>query len=154
MKTVHRLLQSKGSDVWVVAPDALVDDALRMMAEKDVGALVVQDAERVLGIVTERDIVRKVTLHGHHANGIRVRDIMTERILYVHPQQTVEECMALMTDKHLRHLPVVDRDQILGVVSMRDIIADVIAEKSFRIEQLEHYLYDIPPYHKSTAPNA
>jgi CBS domain-containing protein len=151
MKTVRRLLKSKGSNVWVVAPDAHVDDALRLMAEKDVGALIVQDQDHVLGIITERDVVRKVTLHGHNANGMRVRDIMTERVLYVRPEQTIDECMALMTDKHLRHLPVVDHDRILGVLSIRDIVADVIAEKSFMIEQLEHYLYEIPPYRKPGA---
>ncbi|NJN17987.1 MAG: CBS domain-containing protein [Oscillochloris sp.] len=154
MKTVARLLQSKGSDVWIITPDAGVTDALRLMAEKDIGALVVQENERVVGIVTERDIVRKVTMNGHNGSGMHVRDIMTERVLYVRSDTTIEECMALMTEKHLRHLPVFEQDRILGMLSIRDVVADVVAEKSFLIEQLENYIYDIPPHHKSGVSNA
>jgi len=149
MKTVRRLLQAKGSTVWTITPQALVSDALRLMAEKDVGALVVGDEEHIVGIVTERDIARKALLHGRLPDYVRVRDIMTDRVLYVRPEQTIEECMALMTDKHLRHLPVMDGGRVLGVVSMRDVVADLIAEKAFLIEQLENYIYEIPPYQKA-----
>lgn len=149
MKTVRRLLQSKGSTVLTVGPDATVSEALRLMSEHDVGALMVTDTSRVFGIVTERDIARKALVHGRLPDYVRVRDIMTERVLYVRPEQTVDECMALMDDKHLRHLPVMEGGRVIGVVSMRDVVADLIAEKSFLIEQLENYIYEIPPYQKA-----
>jgi CBS domain-containing protein len=149
MKTVRRLLQAKGSTVWAIAPDALVSEALRVMADRDVGALVVTDQDRVAGIITERDIARKALLHGRLPDYVRVRDIMTDRVLYVRADQTVDECMALMTDKHLRHLPVIEDGRLLGVVSMRDVVADLIAEKTFLIEQLENYIYELPPYQKA-----
>lgn len=148
MKTVRRLLQAKGSTVWAIAPDALVSNALREMVDRDVGALVVIDQDRVAGIITERDIARKTLLHGRLPDYVRVRDIMTDRVLYVRPDQTVDECMALMTDKHLRHLPVIEGGRVLGVVSMRDVVADLIAEKTFLITQLENYIYELPPYQK------
>lgn len=149
MKTVRRLLQAKGSTVWAIAPDALVSDALRVMVDRDVGALVVIDQDRVAGIITERDIARKALLHGRLPDYVRVRDIMTDRVLYVRPDQSVDECMALMTDKHLRHLPVIEGGRVLGVVSMRDVVADLIAEKTFLITQLENYIYELPPYQKA-----
>lgn len=149
MRTVRRLLQAKGSTVWAIAPSAPVSDALRLMADRDVGALVVTDQERVAGIITERDIARKALLHGRLPDYVRVSDIMTDRVLYVRPDQTVDECMALMTDKHLRHLPVIEGGRVVGVVSMRDVVADLIAEKTFLIEQLENYIYELPPYQKA-----
>lgn len=149
MKTVRRLLHAKGTGLYTVGPASTAGEALRVMADKDIGALLVLDGERLVGIVTERDLARKLALHGRDPSGTAVREIMSERILYVRPEQTIEECMALMTDKHLRHLPVVDGAQILGIVSMRDVIADLIAEKSFIIEQLENYLYELPPYSRA-----
>lgn len=146
MKTVRRLLHTKGNGLYTVGSTSSAGEALRVMADKDIGALLVLDGERLVGIVTERDLARKLALHGRDPARTEVREIMSDRILYVRPDQTIEECMALMTDKHLRHLPVLDGGQILGIVSMRDVIADVIAEKSFMIEQLENYLYELPPY--------
>ncbi len=149
MKTVGRVLEHKSKRVWSIEPEQPVAEALRLMAEKDVGALLVVSGERLVGIVTERDVVRKLALHGHDAAATPVRTIMTERVLYVRPEQTIEECMALMTEKHLRHLPVVDAGRILGIISIRDVVADLIAEKSFIIEQLENYIYAIPPYNRT-----
>lgn len=149
MKTVGRVLEHKSKRVWSITPEQPVAEALRLMAEKDVGALLVVSGENLVGIVTERDVVRKLALHGHDAAATPVRAIMTERVLYVRPEQTIEECMALMTEKHLRHLPVVDAGRILGIISIRDVVADLIAEKSFIIEQLENYIYAIPPYNRA-----
>ncbi len=149
MKTVGRVLEHKSKRVWSIEPEQPVAEALRLMAEKDVGALLVVSGEHLVGIVTERDVVRKLALHGHDVAATPVRAIMTERVLYVRPEQTIEECMALMTEKHLRHLPVVDAGRILGIISIRDVVADLIAEKSFIIEQLENYIYAIPPYNRT-----
>ncbi len=146
MKIVRRLLEGKTKGVWSITPDRTVEEAVRLMAEHDVGALLVVVQGRLVGIVTERDVVRKAVLQGRNPATTPIAEIMTERVLYVRPEQTVEECMALMTDKHLRHLPVLDDGRILGIVSIRDVVADLIAEKSFIIEQLENYIYDIPPY--------
>lgn len=147
MKTVRRLLTAKdGGDVLTINPTTPASEALRVMAEHDIGALLIVDGERVVGIVTERDMVRKLAHPGHNLATTPVSTIMTDRVLYVEPSQTIEECMALMTDKHLRHLPVIDGGRLIGIVSIRDVVADLIAEKSFIIEQLEHYIYAIPPY--------
>ena len=139
MKIVRRLLEEKTKGVWSIAPDQTIAEGLRLMAEHDVGALLVVVEGRLVGIVTERDVVRKALLQGRDPATTPIAEIMTERVLYVRPEQTVEECMALMTDKHLRHLPVLEDGRILGIVSIRDVVADLIAEKSFIIEQLENY---------------
>lgn len=150
MKTVQRLLNKRTGTVWTVAPDAPVSEAVRLMAARDIGALIVTEGERPVGIVTERDVARK--LAQIDAAGLSVRDLMTERVLYVRPEQTVEECMALMTEKHVRHLPVIEDGRLMGMISIRDVVADMIAEKSFLIEQLENYVYTIPPYSRPSAP--
>lgn len=150
MKTVRRLLHAKGNGgLCTVTPTSTAHEALRAMADKDIGALLVTDGERLVGIVTERDLARKLSLQGRDPASTPVGAIMSERVLYVRPEQTIEECMALMTDKHLRHLPVLDGGRLLGIVSMRDVIADLIAEKSFIIEQLENYIYEIPPHSRA-----
>ncbi|GAB4434967.1 MAG: CBS domain-containing protein [Chloroflexi bacterium OHK40] len=149
MKTVRRLLHARAGGIWTIGPERAASDALRLMAEKDVGALLVLDGERLIGIVTERDVARKLALHGRDPERTSVREIMSDRVLYVRPEQTIEECMALMTDKHLRHLPVIDGGRVLGMISIRDVVADVIAEKSFIIEQLENYIYEIPPHSRA-----
>jgi CBS domain-containing protein len=149
MKTVRRLLQARQNHVHTVSPDAPASEALRTMADYDIGALLVTNNEQLVGIVTERDMARKLGVIGRDPAATPVREIMSDRVLYVRPEQTIEECMALMTDKHLRHLPVLDGGRVLGIVSMRDVIADVIAEQSFIIEQLENYIYAIPPYSRA-----
>lgn len=140
MRTVRRLLLSKSRDIWSVTPETTVYDAIKLMAEKDIGAVMVLEQGQLVGIMSERDYLQKVVLHGHSSKETLVGDIMTKRILYVRPEQTIDECMALMTEKHLRHLPVLDDGRLVGVVSMRDVIAKVIADKEFLIGQLENYI--------------
>ncbi|MBI2001427.1 MAG: CBS domain-containing protein [candidate division NC10 bacterium] len=140
MKTVQQILRHKGSAVWSVTPDSMVYDALRLMAEKGVGALLVLDAGRLVGIISERDYARKVILKGKSSLDTPVSEIMTERVMCVRPGQTVEECMALMTEKRIRHLPVLIDDQVVGVVSIGDLVKASLDEKDFMIKQLENYI--------------
>jgi CBS domain-containing protein len=141
MKTVMQLLQAKGGGAHSIAPDARVIDALKLMAEKDVGALVVVDNGKLAGILSERDYARKVILHGKSSHDIPVREIMTDKVLTVQPRQTVEECMALMTNKRVRHLPVIDGERLIGVLSIGDLVKEVIADQEQTIKQLESYIH-------------
>ena len=140
MQTVSQLLQTKGNKVWSIGPEALVIDALKLMAEKEVGALLVIEADQVVGILSERDYARKVSLHGKSSKTTPVREIMTERVVYVRPEQTVADCMVLMTNKRIRHLPVLTDDKLVGVISIGDVVKAVISEQEFIIEQLENYI--------------
>lgn len=140
MKTVRQLLRTKGHEVWSVAPETMVYDALKLMADKGVGALVVVEAGQVVGIISERDYARKVSLQGKSDRTTAVKEIMTTRVVYVRPEQSTEECMALMTDKRIRHLPVLDDNQLIGVISIGDVVKEVISEQKFIITQLEHYI--------------
>ena len=140
MTTVAQLLQGKGSEVWSVAPDATVYDAISIMADKGVGALVVLAGQQLVGIVSERDYARKVILQGKSSRDTPVRAIMTDRVHYVGPEQTVEECMALMTAKRIRHLPVLRGERLDGIVSIGDLVKALIAEREVRIQQLESYI--------------
>jgi len=142
MTTVQRLLQHKGHTVWSIPPDASVFEAVQLMADKRVGALMVVDRNELVGVISERDYAREIVLKDRVSRDTPVSAIMTQRVLYVRPQQTLEECMALMTEKHLRHLPVLDSGRLVGVVSMRDVVKDLIAEKEFLIEQMENYITD------------
>jgi len=142
MTTVQRLLQNKGHTVWSISPDVSVFEAVQLMADKRVGALMVVDRNKLVGVISERDYAREIVLKDRASRDTLVSAIMTQRVLYVRPQQTLEECMALMTEKHLRHLPVLDNGQLVGVVSMRDVVKELIAEKEFLIEQLENYITD------------
>ncbi|NTV62453.1 MAG: CBS domain-containing protein [Oscillochloris sp.] len=144
---MRRLLQSRPLMIWSVEPDELVGDALRLMSDKDIGALLVKEKGRVVGIVTERDITRKLVLQGRSCESTRISEIMTERVFYVSMHQTVDECMALMIENHLRHLPVIEDECVVGIISMRDMIAELVMEKAFLIEQLENYIHTVPPYH-------
>ena len=141
MKTLKQLLEAKGREVYSIAPDALVFDALRLMADKGVGALIVMEGGRIAGILSERDYARKVILHGKSSHDIQVRDIMTSKIITVHPGQTVEECMGLMTEKRIRHLPVTEGERLIGVLSIGDLVKEVIAEQQQTIQQLESYIH-------------
>ena len=141
MKTVKQLLQGKSRGLCTVGPDARVFDALKLMAEKDIGALLVVENERLVGIISERDYARKVILQGKSSHDIPVREIMTERVICVQPGNTVEECMALMTDKRIRHLPVIENDQLIGVLSIGDLVKETISEQQFMIKQLESYIH-------------
>lgn len=141
MKTLKQLLQAKGGEIHSIAPDARVFDALKLMAEKNVGALVVLDNGRLAGIFSERDYARKVILLGKSSHDIPVREIMTGKVITVHPGQTVEECMALMTEKRIRHLPVTEGERLIGVLSIGDLVKEVIAEQEQTIKQLESYIH-------------
>jgi len=140
MKTIKDVLRDKGQAVWTIDVNALVLDALELMAEKEIGALMVMEDGRLAGVMSERDYARKVVLLGRSSKDTPVREIMTRKVLYVKPEQTVEECMALMTEKHVRHMPVLDGDSMIGVVSIGDIVKSVISEQQFLISHLEHYI--------------
>jgi CBS domain-containing protein len=140
MKTVKDILRTKGHDVWSIIPDATVYEALTLMGDKNVGALVVLDGETVVGIISERDYARKVILHGRSSKEIPVREIMTTRVYYVRPEQNIQECMALMTDKHVRHLPAMENDRLIGVISIGDVVKAIIAEHESTIKHLEDYI--------------
>lgn len=140
MKSVHDILKIKGNDVWSVKPGDTIFDSLRVMADKGVGALLVMDGEKLVGIVTERDYARKVILEGKSSQSSSVSEIMTGQILCVSPKQTVDECMALMTDKRARHLPVLEDDKVVGVVSIGDLVKAMIDEQQVLIDHLQHYI--------------
>ncbi len=140
MKSARQLLEAKGSDVWSVHPDAAVYDAIEMMADKGVGALMVLDGGALVGVISERDYARKVILRGRSSKDTAVKEIMTARVIYARPDQTVEDCMGLMTDKRIRHLPIVDGEELLGVVSIGDLVKSMLAEQQFVIQQLEQYI--------------
>jgi len=141
MKTVARILEAKSNhDVYRVPPDATVFDAVRLMADKGVGALLVMDGERIVGIVSERDYARKIALKELSSRTTPVREIMSAPVMYARPEQTNEQCMALMTENRLRHLPVVDAGKLVGLISIGDLVKDIISEQQFLIEQLEHYI--------------
>ena len=140
MRLVREILQSKGHDVWFVRPEAFVFDAVKMMSERSVGALLVMEGEKMVGIITERDYARKVVLAGKSSKQTQVKDIMTQRVLWVAPERTIEECMALMTDKKVRHLPVVENTQVVGIVSIGDLVKAIIAEQQVIIDQLQNYI--------------
>ena len=140
MKTVRQLLDGKRLGVLAITPDSSVYDALQTMADHEVGALLVMDGERLIGIFSERDYARKIILHGKASKETAVREIMTSKVICVRPEQTVEDCMALMTDKRIRHLPVVKDTRVIGVLSIGDLVKAVIDEQREEIEQLQRYI--------------
>ena len=140
MKTVAHILAEKGNEVFAVAPTDTVYRALELMAEKQTGAVLVMEGNALVGILSERDYARKVILMDRSSRETPVADIMTPRVSVVSPERSVEECMALMTDKKFRHLPVVDGDQVVGVISVGDVVKAAISEREFMIEQLERYI--------------
>ena len=140
MKSVKDILDSKGHDVCSVHADSSVFNAVKMMAEKSVGSLLVMDGDRLIGIVTERDYARKIILEGKSSRESTVAEVMTRKVLCVAPERTIDECMALMTDKRARHLPVVDHKRVIGVVSIGDLVKAMISEQQILIDQLQHYI--------------
>lgn len=140
MQTVKQLLQAKGSRVWTVAPDASMLDALRIMADRNIGALVVVERGEVVGIVSERDYARKIVLHGKTSRDTPVREIMTSAVVFVRPTQTIQDCMAQMTERHIRHLPVLEDGKLVGLISIGDVVKAIIAQQEFMIAQLEQYI--------------
>jgi len=141
MKTLKQILDSKRGPLACVAPDDTVFKALQVMAERNVGAVLVIDQNQLLGIFSERDHARKMTLQGKTSKDTRVREIMSDKVLYVTPDQTVDECMAIMTERHFRHLPVLsDAHELLGIVSIGDVVKETISEQQFIIQQMEKYI--------------
>ncbi len=140
MKTVKQILDGKGHTTWSVEPNSSVYSALQLMAEKGIGALLVIDNGKLVGVISERDYARKVILKGKSSLDTPVSEIMTPDVISVTPAQTVEECMALVTEKRIRHLPVLVKDQVIGIVSIGDLVKAVIDEKDFTIRQLESYI--------------
>lgn len=141
VKTAAQILQSKPDQaVQTIAPAASVFDAVKLMAEKNIGALLVMEGERIIGIVSERDYARKTLLMERSSRETSVRDVMTSEVMYVRPGQTSEECMVLMTENRVRHLPVIDGERLIGLISIGDLVKDIISEQRFIIDQLEHYI--------------
>ena len=141
--TVRDILQQKGRNLWTIAPDATVFDALAKMAEKDVGSLVVMDREneKLIGIITERHYSRNVILKGKTSPTTLVREIMDRNVVHVRPDHPVELCMALMTEKRVRHLPVLEGDKVMGIISIGDLLKSIISKQKFVIDELEHYIH-------------
>ncbi len=140
MKTVAELLRTKPARVIKVTPEVSVLEAIKILASENIGAAVVMVGDRLAGIVSERDYTRKVILKGRSSETTRVEEIMTANVVVVSPRTKTRECMALMAEKSIRHLPVVDEGRVIGMVSIRDIVSDIIADQDFTIEQLEHYI--------------
>ena len=140
MTCVRHLLARKGSEIWSIGPDDSVFDAIKSMADKNVGSLVVMEDGRFVGLITERHYARNVVLKGRASPKTRVGEIMEANVVYVRPDTTVEQCMALMTSKMVRHLPVIDDGKLMGIVSIGDLVKSIISDQKFVIEQLEHYI--------------
>ena len=140
MTTVRQLLDQKGTKIWSIHPDATVFDAVAKMAEKDIGSLVVMDGDELVGIITERHYARNVVLKGKASPATPVRDIMETHVVIVQPEYSVYQCMALMTEKRVRHLPVFEGKKLIGIVSVGDLVKSTISHQKFLIDQLEHYI--------------
>lgn len=140
MKTVKQLLEDKQGSVVSIQPNATVLEALKLMADKNVGSVLILDGLKLIGIFSERDYARKVVLLGKSSKDTAVRDIMTHKVLCVRPSNTVDECMALMTQKRVRHLPVIDDKRVVGIVSIGDLVKEIIADQQLTIAQLESYI--------------
>lgn len=142
MQTVAHILKEKPNQtVCRIAPTASVLDAIKLLAEKGIGALLVMDGDQIAGIVSERDYTRKVELMGRSAGNTQVREIMSSSVICVGPSHSNEQCMALITENRIRHLPVVENGKLIGLVSIGDLVKDIMSEQQFTIEQLEHYIY-------------
>lgn len=140
MNTVSDLIRKKGGQIYAVKPDSSVLEALKLMANENIGAVLVMDDSEVMGILSERDCARKVELKGKSAAETKVSEIMTGKVLYVESSQSLEECMAVMIDKNVRHLPVYENEKLLGLISVRDVLKEVVDYQKFMISQLEHYI--------------
>ena len=140
MKTVKDILGAKRSKVYFISPDATVYEALNRMAEKNVGSMLVFEGKNLLGLISERDYSRKTILKGRLSKDTAVREIMTTSVVSVHPDDDIEACMELFTDKHVRHLPVIEKGKVVGIVSIGDVVKSIIDYKEFIIEELENYI--------------
>lgn len=144
MKTVKQLLEEKGHDVKSISPESPLLEAMQLMADSNIGALPVMQDDKLVGILTERDFSRKSYLLDRPVKDMRVNDIMTRQVVYVHPNNTNQECMALVTELRVRHLPVMDDGRVIGLISIGDLVKDTISEHRFIIHQLERYIYSTP----------
>ena len=144
MKSVAQLLKVKGTIIHSISPSASVLECLKLFADKGIGSALVMEGNRLVGIITERDYARKVALHGKFSKDLKVQDIMTSDVLWVGPERTNEECMALMTEKRIRHLPVMEGGKVIGIISIGDLVKDIIAEQQFVIGHLERYIMGAP----------
>lgn len=140
MNHVRNILKNKGSNVWTISPRNTVYQALEMMADKDVGALLVMDNKKVVGVFSERDYARKVILKGKSSVNTTVGELMSKNVFYVTPDDTIDECMAIMSEKRIRHLPVIENEELLGLVSIGDVVNHVISHQEFKIQELKKYI--------------
>ena len=140
MKRVRDVLNVKGTDVFTIGPDASVYDAIKIMSDNRIGALVVLDGEKLVGLISETDYARKIVLMGRTSVNTMVREIMTDKVLYVSLDQDITECMALMSEYRFRHLPVIEDEQLAGLISIGDLVKSIIDDQTFTIEQLERYI--------------
>ena len=140
MDTVKEILNKKGYEVHTISPEATVFDALKLMYEKDIGALVVRDGDDIVGMISERDYARKVILQGKSSKKLAVKEIMSQKVIFVNQSMTPEECMALMTNKRIRHLPVFENNKLTGIISIGDVVKAVIDQKKYLIDHLEEYI--------------
>ena len=140
MKSIKNLIHARHGEVWSVSPDDSVYDAVKLLVEKNIGALMVVRQGKLVGVVSERDCARKVLLSDKSAQETQVSEIMSSRVIYAKPSHTIDECMALMTEKRVRHLPIMEDDKVLCMISLGDLVKSVISEQQHIIEQLEHYI--------------
>jgi CBS domain-containing protein len=140
MSTARHILDQKGNNIWSIHPDATVFDAIAKMAEKDVGSLIVMDGDKIVGIITERHYARNVVLKGKTSPTTKIRDIMERHVIFATPEQSVEQCMAIMSEKRIRHLPVLHGKQVIGIISIGDLVKSIIGDQKFTIDQLVHYI--------------
>jgi len=140
MTLLRDIIHKKGGDIYAVTPDASALQAMKLMADKNTGAMMVMEHGKVEGILSERDCVRRLELHGRKPSETPVKDIMTSKVLYVQANQTLEECVAIMIDKNIRHMPVFEGDELIGLISARDALKEMVDQQKFVISQLEHYI--------------
>ncbi len=141
---VKDVLRAKGRHIWAVSPDDTVFSALQLMADENIGSVLVMDGETLMGILSERDYARKVILQGRASRSLPVSEIMTRNVMVVHPDESIDRCMTLMTQKHIRHLPVVENDKVVGLISIGDVVKTVIEDQAFLLSQLEAYITGQP----------
>ncbi len=140
MTTVRQLLKEKGHNIFTVGPDETVFDAIRKMADENIGSLVVCEGKKLIGIITERHYARNVFLKGRASPSTLVKDVMETQVFFVRPDQTVDECMAVMSEKRVRHLPVMDQGKLIGIISIGDLVKHIISDQKFTIDQLTHFI--------------
>ena len=140
MITIEKILNNKDKQIWSVEPKTSIFEALIIMSDKEIGALLVIEDEKLIGIFSERDYARKVILKGKSSKTTPVGELMTKKVFYIDPEKTINDCMAIMTDKHIRHLPVIENDKVIGMVTIGDVVKQVISEQEYTIQHLENYI--------------